>query len=49
MYFRTYGQTEEETDGHDDMMGVPRTYANAPENERTRFVTMPRSEENNVL
>lgn len=42
-------QTEKETDGHDDMIGVPRGYANAPENEQTRFPTMPRSEENNVL
>ena len=42
-------QTEEETDRHDDMIGVPRSYANAPENEQTRFATMPHSEENNII
>ena len=42
-------QTEEETDGHDYMIGVLRSYDNAPENEQTRFATMPRSEENNIL
>jgi hypothetical protein len=29
----TFRQTEEETDIHDDIIGVPRDYANAPENE----------------